>query len=69
MKDDCEASNSNVYLNQLQDNKRTYNVTLRRVRATTAGVEKQCVTHSKCLPLALVFIKRKLREIHFFFKM
>jgi len=53
MKDACEASNSNIYLNQLQDRERTYNVKLRRVSATAVGVEKQCVTYSKCLPLAL----------------
>jgi hypothetical protein len=31
----------------------TYNVTLRRVRAAIVGVEKQCVTYSVCLPVAL----------------
>jgi hypothetical protein len=53
MKDACEASNSNVDLNQLQGRKCTCNVTLKRVRATIFGVKKQCVTYSECLPVAL----------------
>ena len=42
MQDACEASNSNVYLNQLQDRKCTYNVTLRSVRADCWGEKTMC---------------------------
>ena len=31
----------------------TYNVTMRRVRATIVVVEKQCVTYSECVSVAL----------------
>jgi len=53
MQDACEASNSNVYLNQLQDRKCTCIVTLRSVCADIAGVNKQYVTYSVCLSVAL----------------
>ena len=32
----------------------TYNVTIRRVRATIIAVEKQCGTYSECVFVALV---------------
>ena len=43
----------------------TYNVTLRRLRATVVVVKKRCVTYSKCMSVALVIqhAKRKRRII------
>ena len=42
----------------------TFNVTLRRFRATTVAVEKRCVTYSKCVFVALG-IQHAVRMPHF----
>jgi hypothetical protein len=36
-----------------QDRQRTYDVTLRHVRAITTAVEKKCVTYAECVAVAL----------------
>jgi hypothetical protein len=41
------------YLYSKQDRQSAYNVTLRRVRVTIVAVEKQYVTHSECVSVAL----------------
>ena len=49
------ALNSNVYINQLRDRKRRFNVTLRHVGATIFfwSGKAVSVTYSECLPVAL----------------
>jgi len=37
-----------------QESQRTHNVTVRRVRATTVTLQKQSITYSECMSVALV---------------